>query len=86
MYASEKHHVARLLDYSVEIVSDTNAKQKAVVHAIIHNGRNFTYNERIRLKIHSFLKQCCARSSFYENKTLHLMSAEEGFVKYTMFS
>ena len=33
------------------------------------------------LKIHSFLKQCCVRSSFYENKLLHLMSAEEGFVK-----
>ena len=48
MYASEKHHVARLLDYSVEIVSDTNAKQKAVVHAIIHNGRNFTYNEVLK--------------------------------------
>ena len=44
-YASEKHHAARLLDYSVEIVSDTNAKQKAVVHAIIHNGSNFPYNE-----------------------------------------
>ena len=32
-------------------------------------------------KVHSFLKQCCAQSSFHENKVLHLMPAEEGFVK-----
>ena len=38
-------------------------------------------------KVHSFLKQCCARSLFYENKVLHLISAEEGFVKvHTLFS
>ena len=50
-YASEKHHAARLLDYSVEIVSDTNAKQKAVVHAIIHNESNFPYNEVLTIKL-----------------------------------
>ena len=47
-YASEKHHAARLHDYSVEIVSDTNAKQKVVVHAIINNGSNFPYNEVLK--------------------------------------
>ena len=36
-------------------------------------------------KVHSFLKQCCPRSSFYENKVLQLMSAEEGFVKVPCF-
>ena len=35
--------------------------------------------------VHSFLKQCCARSSFYENMVLHLMSAEEGFLKVHCF-
>ena len=48
MYASEKHHAARLLDYSVEIVSDTNAKQKAVVHAIVNNGSNFSHKEVLK--------------------------------------
>ena len=36
-------------------------------------------------KVHSFLKQCCARSSFHENKVLHLMPAEEGFVEIPCF-
>ena len=31
------------------------------------------------------LKQCCARSSFYENMVSTLMSAEEGFVKVPCF-
>ena len=35
----------------------------------------------IQTKVHLFLKQCCAGSSFYETKVLHLMSAEEGFAK-----
>ena len=30
-------------------------------------------------KLILFLEQCCAWYSFYENKVLHIMSAEEGF-------
>ena len=33
------------------------------------------------IKVHSFLKHCSVRSSFYENKALQLMAAEEGFMK-----
>ena len=39
-----------------------------------------------KYKVYSFLKQCCARSSFVQNKVLHLMSAEEGFVKVPCFA
>ena len=46
----------------------------------------YTYNKRqptqhIAIKVHSFLKQCCARSLFEQNKILQLMSAEEGFLQ-----
>ena len=36
-------------------------------------------------KVHSFLKQCFARSSVEQNNVLQLMSAEEGFVKVPWF-
>ena len=36
-------------------------------------------------KVHSFLKQCCARSSVYQNKVLVYYSWLIGFVKSTFF-
>ena len=66
---------------------------------MIENGYDHYLNEKdseftaviylkvyyLSVKVHSFPKQCCALSSFYENKVLQLMSAEEGFVKEPCF-
>ena len=58
-------------------------------HQMRQNCTVYTTNANplsIVVKNHSFLKKCCAWSSFEQNKILHLLSAKESFVKVLFFS